>query len=82
MAETGRLLKVSTSLPDKPGMLNTVSGIIAAQGANILQVLHDRFYARLPGYVDITLVMEVRDRAHVVSIVSELTKAGLPTQVL
>lgn len=82
MAETGRLLKVSTSLPDKPGMLNTVSGIIAAQGANILQVLHDRFYARLPGYVDITLVMEVRDRAHGVSIISELTKAGLPTQVL
>jgi threonine dehydratase len=82
MAETGRLLKVSTSLPDKPGMLNTVSGIIASQGANILQVLHDRFYARLPGYVDITLVMEVRDRAHGVSIVSELTKAGLPTQVL
>jgi threonine dehydratase len=82
MAETGRLLKIGVSLPDRPGMLHTVAGIIAAQGANVLQVLHDRFYARLPGHVDITVVMEVRDRAHGLEIVTELGRAGLPTQIL
>jgi threonine dehydratase len=82
MAETGRLLKIGVSLPDRPGMLHTVAGIIAARGANVLQVLHDRFYARLPGYVDITVVMEVRDRAHGLEIITELGRAGLPTQIL
>lgn len=80
MAERGRLLRVSIALPDRPGALHLISGIIAAKGANILQVLHDRFYAQLPGHVDITVVMEVRDRAHASEIVSELESAGLPTQ--
>jgi threonine dehydratase len=82
MAETGRVLKVGVSLPDRPGMLHTVLGIIASLGANVLQVTHDRFYARLPGYVDITVVMEVRDRAHGLSVIAELTKTGMPTQAL
>jgi threonine dehydratase len=80
MGERGRLLRVNISLPDKPGMLHQISGIIAAQGANVLQVLHDRFYARLPGYVDMTVVMEVRDRAHGKQVIQHLNDAGLPTQ--
>jgi ACT domain-containing protein len=60
-------------------MLNTISGIIAQEGANVLQVSHDRFYAQIPGHVDITVVMEVRDRAHGASIIKSLQAAGLPT---
>jgi threonine dehydratase len=82
MGERGRLLRVNVSAPDRPGMLHQISGIIAEQGANVLQVAHDRFYARLPGYVDITCVMEVRDRAHGAQIVKFLNEAGLPTQVV
>jgi threonine dehydratase len=79
MAERGRLLRINVSLPDRPGMLNTISGIIAQEGANVLQVSHDRFYAQIPGHVDITVVMEVRDRAHGASIIKSLQAAGLPT---
>lgn len=82
MAERGRLLKVSVSLPDRPGALQTISGIIANHGANVLQVFHDRFYTQIPGYVDITVVMEVRDQEHAVEIVRQLTAAGLPTKRL
>lgn len=82
MAERGRLLRINVSAPDRPGMLHQISGIIAGQGANILQVAHDRFYARLPGYVDMTVVMEVRDRAHGMQILQHLNEAGLPTQVV
>ena len=82
MGERGRLLRVNISAPDRPGMLHQISGIIAEQGANVLQVAHDRFYARLPGYVDMTFVMEVRDRAHGAQIVKFLNDAGLPTQVV
>ena len=80
MGERGRLLRVNISLPDRPGMLHQITGIIAEQGANVLQVAHDRFYARLPGYVDITVVMEVRDRSHGVQVIKCLNEAGLPTQ--
>lgn len=80
MGERGRLLRVNISLPDRPGMLHSITGIIASQGANVLQVHHDRFYARLPGYVDITVVMEVRNRAHGVQLIQHLNDAGLPTQ--
>lgn len=80
MAERGRLLRVRVMLPDKPGMLHTITGIIAGQGANVLQVMHDRFYARLPGHVEITVMLEVRDRAHADEVVNQLVVAGLPTE--
>ena len=82
MCERGRLLRVNVSLPDRPGMLHQITGIIADQGGNVLQVAHDRFYARLPGYVDITVVVEVRDRVHGSQIVKHLNDAGLPSQAV
>jgi threonine dehydratase len=80
MAERGRLLRVRIMLPDRPGMLHTISGIVAQEGANVVQVMHDRFYARLPGHVEITVMMEVRDSSHADAVVDQLIKAGLPTE--
>ncbi len=79
MAEKGRLLRATITLPDRPGMLHTISGIIAKEGANILQVTHDRSYAKIPGHVEITVLMEVRDRAHAEEVIGSLVRAGLPT---
>lgn len=82
MAERGRLLRVRITLPDRPGMLHQISGIIANQGANVLQVLHDRSYAKAPGHVDITVMMEVRSREHAQQVVDQLLNDGLPTEVM
>jgi threonine dehydratase len=82
MAERGRLLRVRVTLPDRPGMLHQISGIIAAQGANVLQVMHDRSYAKAPGHVDITVMMEVRSREHAKEVVDQLLADGLPTEVI
>jgi len=82
MAERGRLLRVRVTLPDRPGMLHQISGIIAAEGANVLQVSHDRSYAKVPGHVDITVMMEVRSRDHATQVVAHLVGAGLPTEVI
>ncbi len=79
MAEKGRLVRATITLPDRPGMLHTITGIIAGCGANIVQVTHDRSYAKIPGHVEITVVMEVRDRGHGEEVISSLVKAGLPT---
>ncbi len=77
MAERGRLLRVRVALPDKPGMLLQFTEVLAHAGANILQVTHDRSYAKIPGHVDITIVMEVRGREHAAQVVDELSKHGL-----
>ena len=79
LAERGRLLRVTIMLPDRPGMLHIISGIIAGQGSNVLQVSHDRSYAKLPGHVEITVMMEERDHTHGQEIISELMRSGLPT---
>jgi threonine dehydratase len=80
MADKGRLLRATITLPDRPGMLHAISGIIAKEGANILQVTHDRSYAKIPGHVEITVLMEVRDRSHAEDVIKALVKAGLPTE--
>ena len=82
MAERGRLLRVRITLPDRPGMLHQISGIIASLGANVLQVMHDRSYAKAPGHVDITVMMEVRSREHANQVVDSLLGDGLPTEVI
>lgn len=64
MGERGRLLRIVVSVPDRPGSLYTVSGLIAKEGANVLQVQHDRSLSTIPGNVDITFLAEVRNRQH------------------
>jgi ACT domain-containing protein len=58
-------------------MLHQITGVIATQGANILQVTHDRSYAKLPGHVDITIVMEVRGPEHAQEVADNLVAQGL-----
>ena len=82
IAERGRTLRVRISLPDQPGMLHKISGIIATQGANVLHVYHNRSYTKIPGYVDITVAAEVRSREHGQDVVRQLMESGLPTEVL
>lgn len=77
MVECGRILRISISVPDAPGSLHTVTGMIAAQRANILQVDHDRSFSRLPGHVDVSFTLEVRNGAHQKEILSRLREAGL-----
>lgn len=80
MAERGRLLRLRVSLPDKPGMLHTLTGIISEEGANVLEVVHNRTYAKIPGYVEITVVMEVRGCPHADAVVGKLEAHGLKVE--
>ena len=80
MAERGRLLRLRVSLPDKPGMLHTLTGIISEEGANVLEVVHNRTYAKIPGYVEITVVMEVRGYPHADAVVGKLEAHGLKVE--
>jgi threonine dehydratase len=77
MAQLGRLLKVVVSAPDRPGSLHRISGALSAQGANVLEVQHDRSFSKVPGNVDITFSMEVRDNAHKLRVLEQLRALGV-----
>jgi threonine dehydratase len=82
MSQRDRLLRLRASLPDRPGVLHFLSGVIANEGANVLEVTHDRSFAREPGNVEITLVLEIRDAAQKGRIISLLETSGIPVSVL
>lgn len=64
MGERDRTMRINISVPDRPGSLYAATGIIAGLGANVLEVFHDRSFSLLPGNVDITFLLEVKDRGH------------------
>jgi threonine dehydratase len=79
MGERQRLLRMRVSVPDQPGLLHTVSGIIAERGANVLQVQHERSFSQIPGNVDVTFLLEVRDLSHKQQVLEALRVAGIST---
>jgi threonine dehydratase len=70
MGERGRILRISVSVPDRPGSLHAITGLIAKNGANVLQCFHDRSFSKLPGNVEISLLLEVRNKKHRADILS------------
>jgi threonine dehydratase len=77
LVKDGRLVRVRIPLPDHPGALQHLTEAIAAEHANIVQVVHDRAYfgAHLgEGVVDIT--METRGPEHVEELIGKLRQVG------
>ena len=77
MAKHARLLRIKVSLPDRPGSLHVVSGLLAEMRANVLEVTHDRSFSKIPGNVDVSFLLEVRNKAHKLDILSRLRRVGL-----
>jgi threonine dehydratase len=77
LVKEGRLVRMRIPLLDHPGALQRLTTSLAAERANIVQVVHDRAYfgAHLgEGMVDITL--ETRGPGHVGELLSRLSDAG------
>jgi len=77
MAKRGRLLQLKVSVPDRPGSLHILTGILAKSGANVLEVMHDRSSTDIPGNVEITFLVEVRNSDHKRAVVSDISNAGV-----
>ena len=72
-----RACKLVFSVPDRPGSLRFITDIVSQNGANVLEVLHDRNFAEIPGAVSITLLLELKTKAHKSELMVNLLNAGL-----
>ncbi|MEX1106539.1 MAG: threonine ammonia-lyase [Ilumatobacteraceae bacterium] len=81
LARTGRLTTLSIALPDTPGSLHRLTGVLAAAGANIVELTHDRMRlaARLRQAV-VEIELETVDRAHADTVVAALIDAGFQVE--
>jgi threonine dehydratase len=77
LARTGRLTTLSVALPDRPGSLHALTGVLAAHGANVVELTHDRLGSatRLRSAV-VDVLVETADRAHSDEVVEGLRAAG------
>jgi threonine dehydratase len=79
----GRRLVLVTTLPDRPGELGRLLGLVAAHGANLLDVVHLREGVALHVRESaVQLVIETRDRQHAQRVSTAVSDAGYELHAL
>ena len=69
----GRLLRLAMDIPDRPGVLADIAGIIGLSGGNIIEVVHQRLFdAPSVQAAELELMIEARDPVHAQAIVAAL----------
>ena len=77
MVRAGRLARITVSVRDVPGALAKITATVAAAGANIDEVHHQRAFTLLAAQsVEIELVIQTRGREHIQEVLAALAAAG------
>ncbi len=77
LARTDRLARVVVRIRDVPGALAAVTSAIANAGANVVEVLHERAFARAPSSeAEVEFVLETRGSEHLRAIVASVAAMG------
>jgi threonine dehydratase len=83
LVREGRLVRLRAELPDMPGTLSHVSGIIGKHAGNIVEVHHQRlFHDTSVRRAELDVVVETQNRRHVETLIAALNAAGFPTRLL
>ena len=83
LVREGRLVRLRCELPDVPGALSRLSGVIGKHAGNIVEVHHQRlFHDTSVKRAELDVVIETQNRRHVEVLVAALMAAGFPTQLL
>jgi threonine dehydratase len=78
-----RIFTVSVLLPDKPGMLAKVSGILAEQGGNVIKLEHNQFVSiNRNAAVELRITIEAFGTEHKNQIIDALEKEGYRPKVV
>jgi threonine dehydratase len=83
LVREGCLVRLRSELPDVPGALSRLSGVVGGTGGNIVEVHHQRLFQDASvKRAELDVVIETQNRRHVDAIVAALIEAGFPTQLL
>ena len=79
LVKDGRLVRLRVHLPDYPGALHKLTGILAEHRANIVETAYDRAYHGVNlGDTAIDITMETRGPEHIAELLAALVSAGYP----
>ncbi len=77
LASDGRLYRFTATISDRPGGLCRFAGLIAEEGASIIDIAHDRAFASDDiNTVTVHCVVETRDAEHINALRERLTREG------
>jgi threonine dehydratase len=77
LVKDGRLVRLRVHLPDFPGALHRLTGILADLRANIVETSYDRAYHGVTlGDTAIDITMETRGPDHIAELLAALVSAG------
>ena len=77
LVKDGRLVRLRVHLPDYPGALHRLTGILAEHRANIVETSYDRAYHNVNlGDTAIDITMETRGSDHIAELIAALVAAG------
>ncbi len=77
LVKDGRLVRLRVHLPDYPGALHRLTGILADHRANIVETAYDRAYHGVNlGDTAIDITMETRGPDHIAELLAALGSAG------
>jgi len=78
LAADGRIYRFDVLLTDRPGGLAHLSALLAAAGANVTEIVHNRTFAGPDlSRVRVLCTVETRDRAHIAEIQQRLAENGV-----
>ena len=79
----GRVFTVSVLLPDKPGELARVSGVIAEEKGNVIKLEHNQFVSiNRNAAVELKITMEAYGEEHKAQIIEALKNAGYAAKLI
>ncbi|MBV8526554.1 MAG: hypothetical protein JOY71_31330, partial [Acetobacteraceae bacterium] len=82
LVEDGRLCRFTASITDRPGGLAGLAQLIAATGASVKDISHDRVFAGPDmSSVRVVCTVETADRAHRDVLLAALREAGVPLEL-
>ena len=81
LVRAGRLARIRVAARDTPGVLARITTVVGEAGANIDEVHHQRAFSMLSAQsVEVELVLQTRNPAHVQEVVARLQGAGFDAQ--
>ncbi|MBV9861073.1 MAG: threonine ammonia-lyase [Alphaproteobacteria bacterium] len=83
LVREGRLVQLRAELPDAPGALSHLAGVIGRHGGNIVEVHHQRLFQNVSvKRAEVDIVVETQNRRHADGLIAALRDDGFPTQLL